>query len=299
MRSEAMASMHESYSVKETVREYHRFTLGHFSAFKQFWDGFTHEQAEGAFYDALADQSEHENSDGEPTVLVKGHERERRITGTRTGTQTTSKNSGGVGSSSSGLLALGSAGACAGPPSMAGRSDHGDEGLEGAKRSLGAGDDECADDDNASTAQPSPAKLSKSPAPKVRRLTMDALKAHMASANSGAAKDDAAENVNLLRSRSELQKEARDSYDEALSSKSPYTLLKKKIKNTPAESIALSETDPQGIADGIKRDLIEPLRVLYVSSSKLPLKEVRVQKVKLWEHTLGLDDRPVCRQTLP
>lgn len=297
MRSEAMSNLHESYSVKETIKEHFRFTVGHFSAYKQFWEGFTHEQAEGAFYEALAEQSEHENSDGEPTVLVKGHVRERHITGVRTGTQTTTRGTVGTGSSSSGLHALVKAGN-RGPPSLAGPSEYGDE---ASKRTHDACDDDAdgPDDDAGSTAQPSLGKpLGKSPAAKVRRLTMDALKVHMASGSTGAAQGDVAQNVNMLRSRSELQKEAKESYDEATGSKSPYTLLLKKIKSTPAESIRLMETDPQAVADGIKRDLIEPLRILCETSAKLPLKDVAASKVKswsmLWALTIARSFAEIC-----
>lgn len=294
MRSEAKASMQESYEAKEVIQDYIRYKLVHFQAHMGFWEGFTREQAEGAFYELLAEQSEHENSDGEPTVLVKDRERVRRVSGNRTGTQTTTSSSSASGlnvASGSGQYAMGGAGR----GSVAGRSECGED--ASVKRPLEAhdedDDDEC-DDGGASTLQPSPAKpVSMKNAAKSRRLTVDALKAHLASGGaSGSQVGEQGTQVHMLKSRSELQKEAKEALAEATSAKSPFTVLGKKIKSTPTERIDDMEEDPRKVLSAIKASLIDPLQSLQESTLKLALKEVAPTKVRHWGNTFGTQQMP-------
>lgn len=263
----AAAGPSDEYRIVETIRESWRAPMQSYIAWKVMWHRMSEDEAQEAFMDALHEQqSDFENSDGEPTALIEEIPRQRITTGRRMG-----------GTSSGGLAAdlrsttraisessapIASARKRRRPePSPSRRFEH-------------------QHDDDMDDEHPPPPKIPKT---NVRKLTADALRAH--SSRRSADGTSAPSQVELLQARSDLLREVKLFAKEATGPKKPYSILEKRIVGVPQERLDLLDLKPHEALKTIKETLLIPLADLQRDMTKLHLSQVEAKKAgthSLW-----------------
>lgn len=96
----------------------------------------------------------------------------------------------------------------------------------------------------------------------------------------GGASASANKQVTALQARSDLAKDIRQSLADATSSKSCYTLLKKKLEVATDEEIQALELNPQESLTKHEDLVIKPLTTTDKNVAKMPLREVDAKKAR-------------------
>ena len=269
----------EDYTGSETHKDTLHLPYGRFIAYKMHWDRLTEREAQASWFELIAQQSnDQEDSDGEPTVPVRDVWRTRTIVGTRT-TTTTKRTPAGAGTPTAEGIAAGSS------------SSRCSENGERSARKRPAEDlGGCAFADEEDMFATPDGKRRNAPSVAEGSLSSGTLQAHIAAmqkrprpmqqAFAAASSEDIGEprQVHLLQSRVDLIKEVKLALEDALSAKSPYNILEKKLKQCPPEVRQQMELDGDAVLQKLVDGLIDPLRRLSAEVKTIKLANVEGAK---------------------
>lgn len=253
-RQNAKASSQAAYTSQEVFRDNMRLPMVRFMSYRMFWDNLSRAEARAAWEEALSEQGDPmEDSDGEPTVLVKGIKIERSLQGKRQTTTTTTSNSAGGGDGDADFRPDGPTSArkrCA--PSEAGDID---------------------DDDGGDFRTPPPKQAKKASGGSRAVASLCEVQPHEIDPSAASSQKF------LLQMRSDLQKSIKAAVEQHAGSKSHYALLKKSVDKANLDDLGTLTMDPSTVLRALLKDLIEPLREMERGMNNMHLRDVLQKKV--------------------
>lgn len=267
-----------SENIQVITRRY-RLPLRRYIGFRVLFDRLSPKAAEEAFYNDLEEQgSEQVDSEGEPTVTIKGFTFEQVVSG---GSPRDSAASSGAASGSGAAAFMSPAGK---RPRMSEVSVD-----EVARGGGGSAEGNAGKSSDATSAKSgAKAKAGNPKIPPVRRLASEDILACGAGADpahAAAAAAAASSNpqVEMLKARSELQKSTKAFLEEITSARSPVQTMMKRTKDLKPEQVDLLEMDHRSIIEGFETTVLKPARELDGKMVKCPLRDVQSKRVAAME----------------
>lgn len=266
-------SVQERYTRTETKKDMMQLTLQRYVKYRTWWDEMSVAEATAAFWEAVNEQSEHENSDGEVTVNLRDNVRVSRITGSTSSTRVEADEDADEGPSQ--FAPRAHVAAAASFMQMAQR--FGDDDDEDSVRKRGRSPPKLGDETIFRTP---PAKTTK----KLTAANLQALPSQArSSAGPGSARGDAAavhpRQVHLLKARAELQQQVRQALDEATNSRSDYQVLTKKMQGTTGDKLKMLDIDAQEVLKNLRDKLVDPLEALNREMAHVHIREIDTKQV--------------------
>lgn len=234
----------QTFDERITIRETLRLNMPGYVAFKTFWGRLSVSEAESAFVAELAaQQTDAENSDGEPTVTVKGiarvrHTQVHRLRASRSDDQ-------------KGMDAM---------------SDDGPDSDD---------DDDDGRSDKSTRTRTSVGAHLVTPDPKRRK--------HSSTASTAAAPQPVeSKHVALLKEKRQLADDIKRALDEHGGPRSVRVTLQKKMAGVDATELQELDLDPKAIDTAIDKTILAPLRALETRSAEgIPVKDVPAARAEL------------------
>lgn len=275
LQRQAARSFDETYTKEEETRSYIRLNQTRYISWAMFWERMSEDQARQRFLDKLEEQqSENEDSDGEPTVWIKDNCTQAKTSGSRKVKQQD------VGASADG--------------SAPKRRQFGG----GSRDGMGDDDDmtegDAADDKKDLPKLDGKRKMDHTSDLTERVLTERNLARLSHGTHGGQAhrrqpldeKTTRAETtprrtVAQLKARDELLKDSKKALEEVTGSRGVYSCLSKKVKTVSEQQLALLDLSPAEVLKKLNDEFITPLKQLHEEVPQLSVKEVEAKRAEL------------------